>query len=127
MTQELPLSDVGTKGNEWFGRLEPVLLSEHSPRDFVAIDVLTGEFAVARSTGDALRSLRRRLPGTQLFLRRIGDEPEPELAARLFAAGVAGDVVRAHSGRSGETVTIEFLVDAGSNGDFKQSTLNLET
>ena len=91
MTQELPLSEVGLKGDEWFRRLEPTLLSDHSSRDFVAIDVRTGEYAVARSTGDALRTLRRRSSDTQLFLRRIGDEPEPELAARLFEAGAGSD------------------------------------
>jgi hypothetical protein len=91
MSQTLSLHEVSTRGVEWFARLESTLTHDFSLRDYVAIDVVSGEYAVARSTSQAMRTLHRLHPNAQLFLRRIGDEPEPELAARLFDAETGRD------------------------------------
>ncbi len=91
MSDILPFPEVGERGSQWFHQLEPVLTRDFSAHDFVAIEVLSGEYAVARSTGEAMRTLHRRFPAGQLFLRRIGDETEAALAARLFDVGESAD------------------------------------
>jgi hypothetical protein len=84
MTEYLPLPEVSARGETWFRQLEATLNRDFSPSDYVAIEIVSGEYAVARSTSQAMRTLYRRHPAAQLFLRRIGTEPEPELAARIF-------------------------------------------
>lgn len=54
--------------------------------EFVAIHVDTGDFAVGRTATSAIREIRTRRPADgRVFIRRIGDEPEYELAARILA------------------------------------------
>jgi hypothetical protein len=91
MPNILPLPEVSQRGEQWFHRLEAMLARDHSARDFVAIEVTSGEYAVARSTREAMKTLYKRYPQGQLFLRRIGDEPEAALAARLFDVGETAD------------------------------------
>ncbi len=47
----------------------------------------TGEYAVARSSGEAMRAMRRRHPADgRLYVRKIGSEPEWGLAARILTS-----------------------------------------
>ena len=85
---KLPLEEVSAKGKEWYGKLRHDIEPVNRNR-YVAIDVVSGDFEIARSTAEAMRSLQARRPGAQLFLRKIGSEPEPELASRVFGGGSA--------------------------------------
>ncbi len=64
-------------------KLKPILEPEFDKK-FVAIHVDTEDYAVAASSGDAMRAIRRRHPDGWLVMKRIGNEPEWGLAARLL-------------------------------------------
>lgn len=52
---------------------------------YIAIHPPSGLFQVAHSTAEAMRELRRQNVQGPLYLRKISDEPEYALAARLFS------------------------------------------
>src|SRR5438105_4944000 len=59
----------------------------HHLGEYIAIHVDTGDYEVARSTSRASRELLKRHPiDGRLYMRKIGDEPEYELAARVLAS-----------------------------------------
>lgn len=69
-------------------------LEAAAPRHFVAIHVDTEEYAVARTSAAAMRAMRQRHPADgRLFMRRIGEEPQYGLAARVLQS----DMIEAHS------------------------------
>lgn len=53
---------------------------------YVAIHVASGEHAVAKSSGDAMRAMRKRQPEGPLVIMQVGPEPEWGLAGRLLAS-----------------------------------------
>ena len=79
----LPLSEVSARGAEWYTKLRQEIETGNNNR-YVAIDVASGEYNVGRSSAESMRALISRKPGAQLFLRKIGSDPEPDLAARVF-------------------------------------------
>jgi hypothetical protein len=83
-----PTELISDKGRDWYARLRPEVEPAHQGA-YIAIEVETGDFAVAGSSGDAMRELYRRHPGASFYIRRVGDIAEPELASRLFAGGIA--------------------------------------
>ena len=90
-TSEAFRDDVLQSGIVIYERLK-ASLEASSPNQYVAIHVDSGDFEVARSSSLATRGLLQRHPRDgRLFGRRIGDEPEYGLAARLFGStsGVA--------------------------------------
>jgi hypothetical protein len=89
----LPLEDVGARGAEWYASLQPEI-EEANEDGYLAIDVANGEYAIARSTAQAMRILIARRPGAQLFLRKIGSGSEPELALRAFGGHPAAPAGR---------------------------------
>ncbi len=77
-------NDIGTRGTAFYdlalyARLEP----DHNGQ-FVAIHPDTQDYAVAPTSGDALRAQDARHPEGGLVVRRIDSEPEHGLAARLL-------------------------------------------
>ena len=60
-------------------RLEP----EHN-NQFIAIEPDTEEYAVADSTGNAMRAMHKTHPTKPVLLMKIGPEPEYGLAARFL-------------------------------------------
>lgn len=56
-------------------RLKDVLEPTYNDQ-FVAIHVASEEYAVGKSSGDALRTMRRRQPYWRLVILQIGGEPE---------------------------------------------------
>jgi hypothetical protein len=66
-------------------KLKAVLEPQHN-NQFVAIHLDSGEYAVADSTGNAMRAIRKTLPQGRLYLTKIGSEPEYGLAARILMA-----------------------------------------
>jgi hypothetical protein len=85
---ELPLEEVSARGVEWYGKL-PCEIETANRNRYVAIDVVSGDLEIARSTAEAMRSLQARRPGAQMFLRKIGSEPEPELESRVFGGSIS--------------------------------------
>ncbi len=61
-------------------RVEPAHTNE-----FIAIEPDTEEYAIADSTGNALRAMRKQQVKGPLFLMKIGPEPEYGLLARYLA------------------------------------------
>lgn len=84
---ELSLEEVSARGAERYAKLRANLKADN-PNRYVAIDVVSGDYAVGRSTAEARRAVHAKRPGAQLFLRKIGSEPEPDLAARAFAGSL---------------------------------------
>ncbi len=66
-------------------KLKALLEPEHN-NQFVAIHPDSGEYAVANSTGNAMRAMRKRQPQGRLYFTKIGPEPEYGLAARILMA-----------------------------------------
>ena len=62
--------------------VEPEFLNQ-----YVAIAVDSGDYTVASSTGNATRTLAKAHPEAigRIFLRKIGDEPDYALIARMMA------------------------------------------
>ena len=61
------------------------LLEPAYNNQYVAIHIDTEQYAVGRSSGDAMRAMRKRRPDGRLVIMQIGAEPEWGLAARLLA------------------------------------------
>jgi hypothetical protein len=84
-TEEM-LQELGAKGQAIYEKLKPILEPAHD-RQFVAIHVDTEDYAIGRSSSKATRTLLQRHPvDGRLYIRKIGDEPEYNLAARLLAS-----------------------------------------
>ena len=83
VTHEI-MRDIGERGAAWYLAHQRPLEAEH-PDQYVAVQVDTGEFAIAPLASLTTRILRKRgIPGGRFYVRRIGNTPEPELAARLI-------------------------------------------
>jgi hypothetical protein len=90
LTQPVVMEDVVRLGDAIYEKLESTLLNTARADQYVAIHVDTGDFATGRSTAEATRKLRlRHAADGRVFLRRIGDEPEYGIAARLFGGEVS--------------------------------------
>ena len=76
------MHEVITLGQQLFeSRIAP-LVSGHRPDDFLAIDVLSGDFETDEDDMTAEDRLRTRQPDADLFVRRVGD-----VAAHLVGGG----------------------------------------
>ncbi len=64
-------------------KLKPIL-EPGFDKKYVAIHVDTEDYAVADSSGNAMRAIRERHPEGWLVMKRVGNEPEWGLAARLL-------------------------------------------
>ena len=69
-------------------KLKPIL-EPRFDKKYVAIHVDTEDYAVARSSGNAMRAIRERHPEGWLVMKRIGNEPEWGLAGRILAGELA--------------------------------------
>src|SRR5437016_1711346 len=90
----LSLEEVSRRGNARYEELRERVEAEHWNR-YIAIDAETGDYAIADRSGAAMRLMHAKYPEGQSYLRKIGDEPEPGLAERIFGAGpLSGATVR---------------------------------
>lgn len=77
------LYDVTRRGLEIYeGRLKPLLEPDHLG-EVVAIHVDSGDHAVAASSPEAMRAMRRIHPSGLLFLYAIGPSPDYGLARHM--------------------------------------------
>jgi hypothetical protein len=84
-------AEVVQLGKALYDRMRPELEAT-ADGQYVAIHVDSGDFRVADSTAKATRALLEQHPiDGRIFIRKIGDEPEYGLAARLLAGEAAGD------------------------------------
>ncbi len=80
------LEELSERGQALYATLRAQIEPEHD-RKFVAIHVDSGDYEIARSSGDAMRAMHKRRPADgRLYIRKIGTEPEYGLAARLLAS-----------------------------------------
>lgn len=78
--------DAARRGRALYeAKLRALLEPEYNNR-FVAIHPDSGEYAVADSTGNAMRAIRKKRPQGRLYLTKIGPEPEYGLTARILVA-----------------------------------------
>jgi len=77
-------SDIGARGTALYETALRAKLEPNHNGEFVAIHPDTHDYAVASTSGDALRALYARHPEGGLMVRRIGSEPQHGLAARLL-------------------------------------------
>ena len=66
---------------KWKAQLEPEFNNK-----FIAIEPDTEAYAVADSSGNAMRAMHKTHPAKPLLLMKIGPEPETELAVRILGA-----------------------------------------
>lgn len=86
---EEDLEEIGQKGNILFGKLRDLVWKDNDGK-FIAIHVDTGEYAVGSSSFEARQALRRgREPDGRIYTRKLSDEPEYGLAARILAGDMA--------------------------------------
>jgi len=84
--EALARGEVARRGRALYeAQLRAVLEPEYNNR-FVAIHPDSGEYAVADSTGNAMRAIRKSRPQGRLYLTKIGPEPEYGLTARILMA-----------------------------------------
>lgn len=82
-----PLDDVTQRGLKIYeGRLKPLLEPDHLG-EVVAIHVDSGDYAVAASSPEALRAMRRIHPAGLLFLYTIRPAEDHGLARRMAGLG----------------------------------------
>jgi hypothetical protein len=118
-------STLNWKGREGFSDLtrrglaiyESKLKAKLEPEydnQFIAIEPDSEEYAIANSTGNAMRAMRKRHATGRLLLMKIGMEPEYGLAARILASDMAagdkakGNLLQAEMQTGGE-VSLEPL------------------
>ena len=90
-TQTEPLSPESRKGLEIYeSRLRSILEPVMNGR-VVAIDVNTGDHAVADTSPAAMRLMLERHPDALLVIRTIGPETRRGLAARALGSPTAGE------------------------------------
>jgi hypothetical protein len=81
---DLNIDELSKQGSSIYdARLKAELEPAQNGR-FVAIHVDTGDYVVARWSGDAMRAMHNLHPNSRLFVRKIGDEPEYSLASRIL-------------------------------------------
>lgn len=75
-------------------RIREIVEPKHHGQ-YVAIHVDSGRFTIGQSTPAAIREMRKICPPDgRLFLRRIGDEPEYEIAGRILAGELRARTVK---------------------------------
>jgi len=78
--------DAARRGRALYEAKMKALLEPELNNRFVAIHPDSGEYAVADSTGNAMRAIRKSRPQGRLYLTKIGPEPEYGLTARILMA-----------------------------------------
>ncbi len=87
------LNELSRRGLAIYETKLKALLEPEQNNKFVAIHVDSEDYAVARSSGDAMRAiLKRHEADGRLVIRKIGSEPEYGLAARILA----GEMMATH-------------------------------
>ena len=86
MQDQAEFEALGQRGRAIYeDRLKAILEPEQNNR-FVAIHVDSGDYTVGRSSSQAMRAMHEIHPNGQLFIRKIGLEPEYGLSARILAS-----------------------------------------
>lgn len=85
VTQEY-LEEISKLGDAIYEKLKPLLEPEHD-RQFVTIHVDTEDYSIGKNSSAANRAILERHPiDGRLYTRKIGNEPEYGLAARILAS-----------------------------------------
>lgn len=71
--------EVARLGTDIYERQIKPLLRPEDDDKFVAIDIVTGEYEIDAGTYAAVRRLRGRLPGAEIWLLRVGHSAAEEL------------------------------------------------
>jgi hypothetical protein len=89
---DAPWRELGRIGERIYETQLKAELEPECDRQYIAIHVDTGDYAVAHTAGDAMRAINGKHPDSRWYVRRIGDEPEYGLAARIIASDmIAGN------------------------------------
>ncbi len=80
---EEEMAELSTRGQAVYETKKSLLEPEFN-NQYVAIHVDTGDYAVAKTSAAATRALHLRHSPGRAYTRKIGNEPEYGLAARLL-------------------------------------------
>jgi len=84
LVSEAALDDLSWRGQNLYETLKAQIEPDYD-RQFIAIHVDAGDYAISRTSGDAMRAMRQRHQADgRLYIRKIGSEPEYGLAARIL-------------------------------------------
>jgi hypothetical protein len=97
--QEIWAADADWRRLSRLGReiYETRLRTELEPafdNQFVALHVDSGDYTVARSSGDAIRALAKRHDDFHFYVRKIGREPENSLSARILSSDLVSGAIK---------------------------------
>ena len=88
MSDPKVLEELDRVGSDLYETKLKALVEPQYAGQYIAIHVDSEDYAIGKSTAVATRSLKKRHPlDGRIYIRKIGDEPEYSLSARL----VAGD------------------------------------
>lgn len=79
-------SDITRRGLAVYDTKLKAELEPEYNNQFIAIEPDSEEYAIADSTGNAMRAMRKTHRAKRLLLMKIGPEPEYGLAARILAS-----------------------------------------
>ena len=86
------LPDLSERGLAIYEDKLKAILEPEMSGQYVAIHVPSSDFAVGRSSGDAMREILNRHPvDGQLVIRKIGPEPDYGMVARVLAGEMLAD------------------------------------
>ncbi len=91
ITSQPQLSEVSRHGLEIYDTALRSVLEPEFNGQVVAIDVQSGDHAVADTSPAAMRALRQRRPQAVLLIRTIGPETRHGLVARVLEAPLPSD------------------------------------
>ena len=78
--------ELSQRGKAIYETRLKALVETQCNNQYIAIHIDSGDYAVAKSTGAATRTLLKTHPADgRIYLRKIGDEPDYSLAARILA------------------------------------------
>ena len=81
----LQMEELSQRGKEIYDTKLKACVEPQYNNQYIAIHVDSEDYVVAKSTGVATRTLRKKYPVEgRIYLRKIGNEPEYALAARLL-------------------------------------------
>ena len=80
------LDDISERGAAIYAAQLKAAMEPQRNNQYIAIHIDSGDYAAAKTTAAATRELLRRHPADgRIYLRKIGDEPEYELAGRILS------------------------------------------
>lgn len=88
LTETEEPDDLTRRGLTFYNERLKAFLEPGHTGEAVAIHVESGDYAVAPSSGEAMRMMLKKYPGASLLLHTIGISDDPGLVSRMLGARI---------------------------------------